>query len=662
MNKKNLLTGMLALLASTAFAMPKNNAPIATSFSSSTRVATPLPNLDLATTTLNEKSIYSKTSTFIETVVTPFSKSILSDFNFRANDFEANGLNKKINNTDKVVTYNKDLSAHKDVEKSTFYKVEIKQNGTTYETFVNMAKSNDVIKLDVGREKVLKDRTISWASFDFSGTVTVSVTVLNTQSIPLLNTIKLLPSQAGIKTTKVGTNKVEFTLTNPDQLSLEIGDEGYKNGLLLFANAIETDIMNQNSSDVFVCNPCNGIPNIPSNKTKVYFTDRVHDLGEWYIPSHIKEVYFKGNAAVMGKINLKDIAGPIKLYGRGSLVNDKDEYQRKEQGLIKTIGSTNNVTVKDIVLVRREKLFGISLHGTGNLISNIKLIGGFNVNNDGIFVGKGNSLCENTFLMVNDDGLKTFTEDAVYKNTTMWILTNGAAIQTGWSSKKANNVKVDGLYIVRAEWEKAGVNLNNGAILNSRLRDIVNGDNNLQTNIVVKNIYTEHPIHQFIRLDNDPIATHKIDGLELSNWNVSFLEGGQNKIAYTKGYIKNIKLNNFKVNGSCLSNLDDAKNNYNFITNTATTGLTFNCDSNTTGSTQTIKAYPVPTTGILNLPEVVANDQIKVASVQTGLTVLSKTITQTGSTQLDITNQPAGNYIIQILRNGQVLTRQIIKE
>jgi hypothetical protein len=122
--------------------------------------------------------------------------------------------------------------------------------------------------------------------------------------------------------------------------------------------------------------------------------------------------------------------------------------------MIKTIGGTNNVTIKDIVLVRREKLFGISLHGSGNLISNVKMVGGFNLNNDGILVGKGNSLCENTFLMVNDDGIKTFTEDAIYKNTTMWVLKNGAAIQTGWSSKTANNVMVDGLYLIRAEWDE----------------------------------------------------------------------------------------------------------------------------------------------------------------------------------------------------------------
>jgi hypothetical protein len=74
-----------------------------------------------------------------------------------------------------------------------------------------------------------------------------------------------------------------------------------------------------------------------------------------------------------------------------------------------------------------------------------------------------------------------------------------------------------------------------------------------------------------------------------------------------------------------------------------------------------LKAFPNPTTGILTLPEVLANDQIKVVSQQSGLTVFSRTIQQSGSTQLDISNQPAGNYTIQLVRNNQLLTRQIIK-
>jgi hypothetical protein len=74
-----------------------------------------------------------------------------------------------------------------------------------------------------------------------------------------------------------------------------------------------------------------------------------------------------------------------------------------------------------------------------------------------------------------------------------------------------------------------------------------------------------------------------------------------------------------------------------------------------------LKAYPNPTTGLITLPEVFAKDQIKVGNQLSGKTILTKTIQQNGSTELDITNQPAGNYIIQIIRNNQLLTRLIIK-
>ena len=74
-----------------------------------------------------------------------------------------------------------------------------------------------------------------------------------------------------------------------------------------------------------------------------------------------------------------------------------------------------------------------------------------------------------------------------------------------------------------------------------------------------------------------------------------------------------------------------------------------------------LKAYPNPTTGVINLPEVIVNDQIQVVNQLTGKVVLTKKIIESGFTTLDITNQPAGNYIIQVVRNNQLITRQITK-
>jgi hypothetical protein len=86
----------------------------------------------------------------------------------------------------------------------------------------------------------------------------------------------------------------------------------------------------------------------------------------------------------------------------------------------------------------------------------------------------------------------------------------------------------------------------------------------LQKDITIKNVYTEHSLSQFIRLDNDPGTTHKVDGLQFINWNVDFANGGQNLLQYSSGYIKNVKFQNFIVNGECLHSFVNAQSQYNF--------------------------------------------------------------------------------------------------
>lgn len=96
------------------------------------------------------------------------------------------------------------------------------------------------------------------------------------------------------------------------------------------------------------------------------------------------------------------------------------------------------------------------------------------------------------------------------------------------------------------------------------------------------------------------------------------------------------------------------------------TAATSNTPTITTGACTTvnniIKAYPNPTTGILYLPEVFVNDKFSVISLATGNTVLTKTITQNGTSTLDITNKPDGSYTIKLVRNNVTSTRQITKQ
>ena len=79
---------------------------------------------------------------------------------------------------------------------------------------------------------IFAGRSINWSSFSFSGTATVEVKVINQSKVSVSGDIRILPSRYGITSTKNG-NTIRFTLTKPGQFSVEIGENGYKNGLIL---------------------------------------------------------------------------------------------------------------------------------------------------------------------------------------------------------------------------------------------------------------------------------------------------------------------------------------------------------------------------------------------------------------------------------------------
>ena len=84
-----------------------------------------------------------------------------------------------------------------------------------------------------------KGRSIHWGHFSFQGKVKVTVQVnKNIEG----KEIKVYPSRHNIKVTKQDANCFSFVLDRSGQFSVEIGEDGYKEGLLIFADPIETDV------------------------------------------------------------------------------------------------------------------------------------------------------------------------------------------------------------------------------------------------------------------------------------------------------------------------------------------------------------------------------------------------------------------------------------
>ena len=185
---------------------------------------------------------------------------------------------------------------YKGVNQSSIYDISVSQNGKTWpiETFINSCPTYQAgfQNMDPKDKNVLNyfsGRSINWAKFNFSSPITVNVKVTNTNKVPVSGqTVNIYPSRHGV-TSSTNGDVVTFTITEPGQYSVEIGANGYKNGLILFADPVETDIPNQSNPNYLILNEADSttISSIPQNYTGVYFRRGVHDIAFWNIPNPV---------------------------------------------------------------------------------------------------------------------------------------------------------------------------------------------------------------------------------------------------------------------------------------------------------------------------------------------------------------------------------------
>ncbi len=351
---------------------------------------------------------------------------------------------------------------------------------------------------------------------------------------------------------------------------------------------------------------------IPNEWTKIIIKANVTLTGSFYMPTRTTPI------EIMGENRKTSI-----IQGDGSRPTD-DGINGRSYSAIRADKSPD-VYVHDLTVTKPMKFH---IHGGfGNVTAErCDIIAGSDTHTtDGIHGGAGKTVIKDCYIDVYDDALYTI-ECKLVENTTIVHNKNGGPFMTSWGASVPENHTC----IVR----------NCTVIENS-------------------NIGYNHGVFSWSQKHEDYAQTiHiKIEG----SLAIKVNPGKQEAPMYTIGRpndFTGLKNATMKIDGKCLKT-----ESVDIRENESSNKVVFvNCGTTSTPVETSIKAFPVPTTGILYLPEVYANDQISVVSVQTGTTVLTKKITSTGSSQLDITNQPAGNYIIQIIRNNQVLTRQIIKQ
>ncbi|GAB6166497.1 hypothetical protein JCM19992_24970 [Thermostilla marina] len=300
-----------------------------------------------------------------------------------------------------------------DAPQSDEYEIELRQGQQRFPVFVYVTRS---------QWKTNRHPDTAWASFDFTGNVTVRVRRLRGQ----VETCRILPSARNIKP-RIAGNTVEFDIDRPGQFSVEF-ENPPKHPLLVFANPPETSPCDRAASDV------------------LYFGPGVHVPGDIEVATG-QTVYLARGAYVKGRIVGRN-AHRVQIRGRGILSGET--YPHRTGHLISLKGNSDDVLIEGITLVASPQFFIVT--GNRSVIRNVKMMGWY-FNTDGVGTG-ANSLVEQCFFKCNDDAVKLYCSNMIVRECVIWQMENGAPFQISWNMNVDNQgFHVSNIDIIRVEHE-----------------------------------------------------------------------------------------------------------------------------------------------------------------------------------------------------------------
>lgn len=360
-----------------------------------------------------------------------------------------------------------------------------------------------------------KGRSISWVNFSFSGSVKVTVEVLDPGKVTVSAIARILPSRYGI-TPVVNGNTISFTITEPGQYSVEGNSESFKNGLMVFANPLETDVPSE-TEDYLVLDHATVDDLASVAATGLWFKTGVHDIGIYHVPPNVKNIYLDGGAWVYGTLIMDGRPG-VKIFGRGVLSAGRINYRASHT--VEGINGSDNITLQGIV-VEDSKRFSVRLIGENNLVEWVKVIGGWVYNVDGIAAYAGSTV-SHCFIWANDDNIKVYRDNITFSDIVSWQLDNGALIQMSWGGaiggSTAKNVRISRVDVLHAEWADSRFNSGLLGSVGNRYHDV--GRYDLHQDWLIEDIVTETPISQVINIKPNDFSANDIHGLTLKNWDI----------------------------------------------------------------------------------------------------------------------------------------------
>lgn len=225
--------------------------------------------------------------------------------------------------------------------------------------------------------------SISYAAFDFSGTVTVTVTTDFS-----FTTARFLPRSSGV-TCSTFNNTITFILNEPQNVTVLLDDNFQGKVLHIFAQEIESNIPDSSDEDV------------------IYFEPGYYDYSDQTpltIPSG-KTLYLAGGAVIRGRILIAD-ASDVTICGRGIILNDfttNDGYD----SVALVLKRSNNITIKDIIISRDAGSWSAFMWKCGNVnIDQVKIINPCYASSDGFDIANSHDVLFDTmFIRSCDDSI-----------------------------------------------------------------------------------------------------------------------------------------------------------------------------------------------------------------------------------------------------------------
>ncbi|MDR0697972.1 MAG: hypothetical protein LBG28_01945 [Tannerella sp.] len=450
--------------------------------------------------------------------------------------------NPKPENADNTLAVYTSPDNFQEVPQSVIYEVTLLQGTTRVKipVFQNtcpvyQAGYMDMESKDANPLNMFAGRSISWVNFSFSGTVSVEIKVLDQVKVPVTDAISILPARHEVSPS-LNDNLITFTLNRPGQYSVEIGSNGFKNGLMIFANPMETDIPKTDDENCTVLEHATpqALAGVPASKTSIYFKAGVHDIGVYQVPANIKNIYLEGGAWVYGALNMSGAEdSDVKIFGRGILSSGRLNYRQAH--CIEASGGSERITIEGIT-VADPKHFAIRLIGGHNVVAWTKIIGGWVYNCDGI-AAFAHSHVHHCFSWANDDNIKVYRDNILVEDVVLWQLNNGGAIQMGWTGAQANGITIKRVDILHAEWNNSETNRGVLSFVGNRYADPAS--NAWQKNMLIEDLVTENQVRLIWRISpEEPIAgvitPCTVQNLEMKNWNVK-MDRTQNSKNYIEG-------------------------------------------------------------------------------------------------------------------------------